>query len=557
MAKNERQEDDGRREASLSHTPATSRRRLIQVLGAGVATGVAGCSANPGQETDTGTPTGAATGTATGTATESGRKVQQSATIGIPRNVSEDWQAVYGVTPYWARILEPLTWATHDFKAAPWLAKDWKRTGNKTWEFYLRENVTFHNGDPLTADAVVFSLKKFLTEPSFAKLIQDFAQLKPEGVKKTDTRTVELNTTSPMPIMPERLTHLFFVIQHPESSKEQKWGNVIGTGPYELQDIKPDDRMTVTAYDDYWGDPAKMEELTYRFIEDTNTRALALSGGQIDVGMNLSPSQFETLDRAEGTKATTQTEPETATLHFNNTNPPVDDVKLRKGLNYAVSQADIIEGALNGIGKPARGLVPPFMWFSAHDSLPTYGPNKSKAKQLVEESSYDGETLKLVGNAKSTVVDNPDLIAQIFREQAKAVGVDVGINMVSSSAYSEAENTGGGYHIFLSGEFTAHASGTDLFETYDTRYDLGPPWQFDEETMQKLASLLEKARTATKPATRKEAFRNAERLLVVQEAVFIPVAYQEYVVGTEANVGTFDWHPLKLNNRMEQFEQYR
>lgn len=553
MPTNETKADDDQRETPSSHTTSTSRRRLLHLLGGGATAGLAGCSGESGQGTATGTETGTGTATEIGT----GEELQKSATIGIPRNVTEDWQAVYGVTPYWARVLEPLTWVTADFKAAPWLAKDWKRTGEKTWEFYLREDVTFHNGDPLNADAVVFSLRKFLTEPSFAKLLQDFAQLKPEGVEKIDDMTVKLNNTGPLSLMPERLTHLFFVIQHPNSSKEQKWGNVIGTEPYKEKELKPDDRLIVSAYDEYWREPPQMEELTYRFIEDDNTRALALTGGQIDVGMDLSPSRFDILNNAKNTDAIAQTTATTGTLHFNNTNPPVNDVKLRKALNYAVSQKKIVEGALNGIGEPAKGLVPPIMWFSAHDSLPAYGPNKSKAKQLIEESDYNGETLKLIANQQSTLIQNPKLIAQVFQQQAKNVGVPVEIQMLEGSGYSEAENTGGGGHIFLSGEFTSHASGTDMFETYDTRYNLGPPWEFDKKTEEKLASLLEKARSATNPEVAKDAYGQAERLLIVQEAILIPLYYQKYIVGTKANVMEFDWHPLKLYNRMEKFKQMK
>lgn len=550
MPTNDSKLDDGHSEPHR-HATRTSRRRLLHLLGAGTVAGLAGCSGEPGQGTDTETETG------TDTETGANAELQQSATIGIPRNVTQEWNKVYGMTPYFARVLEPLTWVTPDFKAAPWLAEDWKRTGEKTWEFYLREGVTFHNGDPLNADAVVFSLKKFLTEPSFAKLMQDFAQLKPEGVTKKDDMTVTLNNTSPLSLMPERLTHLFFVIQHPDSSKEQKWGNVIGTGPYEEKEVKPDDRLLVSAYDDYWQEPPKMEELTYRYMEDDNTRALALTGGQIDVGIDLSPSQFDTLNNAENTNAIAETTATTGTLHFNNTNPPVDDRKLRIGLNYAVSQKEIVDGALNGIGEPAKGLVPPIMWFSAHDSLPAYGPDKTKAKQLIEESNYNGETLKLIANSQSTLIQNPKLIAQVFQQHAKDVGVAVEIAMLDSSGYSDAEDTGGNGHIFLSGEFTAHASGTDMFETYDTRYDLGPPWKFDEETQEKLASLLEKARSATKPEVAKEAYREAEHLLIVQEAILIPLYYQKYVVGTKANVAKFDWHPLKLYNRMEKFKQMK
>lgn len=547
MPKRESHTDDGEREVSPRHTISTSRRRLLHLLGATGAAGLAGCSGDGGQGTET------ETGTEADTETET--KLQGSATIGITRSVSEDWQTVYGMTPYWARVLEPLTRVTPELETKPWLAKDWKRTDDKTWEFYLREGVTFHNGEPLNADSVIFSLKKFLTEPAFSGFLQSWSKLKPKGIRKGDNLTVELTNTSPFPAMPQRLTHLFFGIQHTKSSKDKKWGGTIGTGPYKLEEIKPDDQMTVSAFNDYWGkEPPQMEELTYRFIEDDNTRALALTGGQIDVGIDLSPSQFDALNNARNTEAVAQTAPRTGLLHFNNTEPPLDDITLRKALNYAVSQKKIIEGAQNGIGKPARGHVPPMIWLSAHDSLPKYGPDKTKAKQLVKKSDYDGEILKVISNTGGKTVQNPKLTAQIFQQQAKDVGVEVEIQMLDSSAYDEAVTSGSG-QIYQEGVFTSHAMPSDLFETYDRSHSASsPPFEFDEETEQKLASLLMKADQSQKPKLQKNAIHDLEQLLVKQETIVAPLYYKKYIAGVNAKAAEFDWHPLKLYNRMERFK---
>lgn len=543
----ESQADEGEREVSSRHTISTSRRRLLHLLGATGAAGLAGCSGDGGQGTETETGTKAET--------EAETKLQGSATIGITRSVSEDWQTVYGMTPYWARVLEPLALVTPELEAKPWLAKDWKRTDDKTWEFYLQEDVTFHNGEPLNADSVIFSLKKFLTEPAFSGFLQSWSKLKPKGIRKVDDHTVELTNTSAFPAMPQRLTHLFFVIQHTDSSKDKKWGGTIGTGPYKLEEIKPDDQMTVSAYDDYWGDvQPQMEELTFRYIEDDNTRALALTGGQIDVGMDLSPSQFDTLNNAKDTDAVAQTAARTGLLHFNNTEPPLKDITLRKALNYAVSQEKIIKGALNGIGKPARGHVPPMIWVSAHDSLPKYGPDKTKAKQLVEKSDYDGKTLNLVSNPGGKTVQNPKLTAQIFQQQAKDVGVEVEIQMLDSSAYDEAV-TSGSAQIYHEGVFTSHAMPSDLFESYDRSHTApSPPFEFDKETEQKLASLLKKADQSQKPQVQKKAFHDLEHLLVEQESIVAPLYYKKYIAGVNAKAAEFDWHPLILYNRMERFK---
>lgn len=552
MPTQESSEDDSQREVSVYKTNTTSRRQLLRLLGAGGLAGLAGCSAADDEGTETGTEPGA--DTATGTATTTGKELQQRATIGIPANITRDWQTVYGVSPYWHRMLEPLTWCTPEYKAKPWLATDWERTGKKTWEFNLRDDVTFHNGDPLNADAVVFSFKKLFTNPANGDFISGFANLKADGARKVDDLTVELTNTDPFPNMPERLTHLFFVVQHPDSSKDQKWGNVIGTGPYKEEELKPDDRLTVSAYDNYWRESQpKMEELTYRYIKDKNTRALALSGGELDAGLKLSPSQFDTLNNAKETNAVAQPTSWTAQLQFNNTKPPIDDVKLRKALNYAVSQKTIVNGALSGIGDPARGTVPPMIWWSAYDSLPEYGPDKAKAKQLVGESDYDGETLTIVSSSQPFVPENPKLAAQIFQQEAKAVGVDVEVKMLEPGAFDKAEEAGNG-HIFQTGSLSSHALTYDLLAQFTSARVANHPYTFKADRQKKIDSLFKKGKTARDPAVTKDALGKLQHMLVEDVVIFIPMYYKKWVIGTRSNVAEFDWHPLKRYQRMERLE---
>lgn len=547
MPMSERKPDVRQREASSHKNTSTSRRRILHLLGAGGVVGLTGCSADSGGE---GTKT---TGTSTDTATNTGKELQPRATIAIPSNPTQDWHTVYGVTPYWHRMLEPLTWCTPDLKAKPWLATDWKRTGEKTWEFYLREDVTFHNGDPLTAEAVVHSYKKFLTGTPFNDYWQEWSQLQPGGIEKVDDKTVKFTNSSPFPNLPERLTHLVWGVQHPESAKNQKWGGVIGTGPYKFKSIKHDKRVTVSSYDNYWKSSPKMEELTFRWFKDRNTRALALMGGEVDVGMTLSPSSFKRIEKANKTNATAQEEPRTAIMNFNNTKSPTDDVKLRKALNYVVSQKKVIDGALSGIGTPAKGLIPPMIWYSAHDSLPAYGPDKAKAKQLVNESKYNGETLKLLSSTEGRVTENPELAAQIVRQQAKEVGVDIEIKMLEPGAYSKAESKGKGGHIFQQGVFTAHALSYDLFIDYTTSWQKHP-FSFDKEQAEKLDSLHHTATTADTPKEAKEAFGKLQRIIVEDLAIMIPLYYKKYIMGTDAKVKSFDWHPIKRYNQWEKLE---
>lgn len=528
----------------------TTRRAILQFLGASGAGGLAGCFT--AIQNNQGTQKGNKEQDSENRQ-NNGNPSQTKATVGIPHNVTKDWQVTFGVSPYWSRILEPLTWPTHELEAAPWLATDWTRTGETTWEFSLRKGVTFHNGDPLNTDSVIFSLKKILQNPYHADLMIYFSQMDPNGFRKVDDLTVEITTFIPMPNLPKRLTHLFFAIQHPNSSQEQTWGNVIGTGPYEEEAIKPNEELRVSAYDDYWQGPPKLEGLTFRFIEDKNTRTLALRGDKIDVGLNLSTSKFHPLQKSNQNHAVTQPQPQVVLLHINNKKPPTDDLKLRKALNYCVSQKEIIEGALSGLGDPARGPVPPMIEWSAHESLPTYGPDKGKAKRLVAESDYNGETIKIFSSSQSERTQNPKLTAQIFQQQAKDIGIDVEIQMLERAAFDEAKGSGKGGHLFQTATITSNALAYDLLIQYGS-IRVSTPFRFDRQLREKLSSLYNKGRTATAPEVTKKALRKLQHIIVDEEAIMVPLYYKRYIVGTSTDVVEFDWHPLYRYQRMEKFE---
>lgn len=537
----DRSEGSSRQTASTGRTGTPSRRQLLYLLGAGGVTGLAGCSSNPGGGTEQ-SPGGRA-GSPTETKTEKQRQLRKSATIGIRDDITSDFQKyIGGVSPDYTRIFEPLTWATQDLKIKPWLATEWRATGDKTWEFDIREDVKFHNGKPLNADAVVFSLKELLT--TAGSWIYTWAKTRPDGVKKKDDMTVEITNTKAAPGYPGKMTHLIFSIQHPDRSQ----GNPIGTGPYQFEGKKDGQRVTVSAFEDYWQGPMqKTEKLTYRILTDRNTRALTLKGGKIDVGHELPTSQFESIENAKSTNAKTQAQQAPVWVAFEDS-PPTTDIKLRKGLNYAVSQQTVIDGSQNGIGIPARGPVPKIVWWSAHDSLPEYGPDKAKAKSLVANSKYDGETLKLFADARSEI-PSVKVVAQILQQSAKEVGVDVEIKMMEGGAFDEAKEKQKG-DLYLIQDSIPRVGNLFLFNQDPTRNYLKSLEGF--EGVEEIQSLAEKARQSHDRSVMEESLRKAQHM-VMDNALILPLFYKKYVTGMHTNI-EFDLHPIAEDCRWETLE---
>lgn len=491
-----------------------SRRKVLHLLGAGGVAGVAGC-ASGGPDGTNSTEDGSGD-TATAEETES---LQQSATIAMATNVTGDiWDVYGGVSPYKTNVLEPLIWVTDEMKKEPWLATEWEAVDDTTWEFTLRDGVTFHNGDPLRADAVVFSFKEILTEWEWAPA---WLRLTPDRITTVDDLTVEFSTTEPLPYFPGSIAHNMVAIQHPDRNREDS--EVIGTGPYKVDEITPDQHVTVSAFDEYWNTAPTTAELTFRPIADPNTRALALTGHNVDIAFKPPKAKFDSLTQTDETDVIKKVAPRAGFGEFHVENAPVDDVTFRKGLNYAVSQKGIVDSVMNGIGEPARGPIAKIIYWSAHDSLPQYGPDKDTARELIEQSSYDGETLQLL------ITNNPQSsqapvaskqLAQVLQQTASDVGVDIQIQTFEYSTFIDKWDQGNG-HLRLFEMGTKSAAADYLIDNLP----------LSEE----VSSRIEEGKQATDPAEKKAAYEEVIQHYM-EQAVVIPLYYKQYLVGTYGDI---------------------
>ncbi|WP_435158495.1 ABC transporter substrate-binding protein [Haladaptatus sp. DFWS20] len=515
-----------------------SRRSAVQTIGAGSLIGLAGCSSSSDSPNQS-DPYGSSTSTTGGD--DGATSGSKSATVALATDLTAGTWGVYGgVMPYYTNILEPLIWVSKDMKLEPWLATEWKATGETTWEFTLRKDVTFHNGKPLTAEAVVFSFHQLLDEWSWAP---GWLHVEKDGVKALDETTVEFTTTDPFPTFPGTIAHNMVAIQHPD--RDRKAGEAIGTGPFKVENVKKEQFVQTTAFKDYWNEPPKLSGLKFRVITDANTRALSLSAHETDVAYQPPRNKINSIQKASKTNVETQGSPSAGYLGINLHKSPTDDVKFRKALNYAVNQNAIVESILSGVGKPARGSIAPSIYWSAHDQLPEYGPNKSKAKSLVKSSNYDGEALKLL---VSTDMTDGKLLAQAVAQQMEAVGVTINIQVLEDAAFNDAERNGQG-HLALSEKGTnSGAADYVIYESFHSEGDMNERLYGDEGTGlynlgSKVDSLLETGFQTGSKEKKKEVYREVQRM-IAEKAVIVPLYYSEYVVVSFRDVNNLDLRPI-------------
>jgi peptide/nickel transport system substrate-binding protein len=190
-------------------------------------------------------------------------------------------------------VYEGLVTRDKEWKLAPALATAWKQTSPNVWRFELRKGVTFHDGSPFTADDVVYSFARAAGDGS--DLRSNFNEIK--EVRKIDSHTVELESKSPFPILPDVYTTVF--IMNKKWCEENNAGKPVdrrkgienaasfranGTGPYRLRERQPGIKTTFTRNGNYWGKiEGNVTEVIYTPIGNDATRVAALVSGEIDV----------------------------------------------------------------------------------------------------------------------------------------------------------------------------------------------------------------------------------------------------------------------------------
>lgn len=469
-----------------------------------------------------------------------------SKTIALGRSLtSGDWSMYGGAAPYYSPMHETLTASSHDFsEIEPWLATEWETVDDTIWEFTLRDDVMFHNGEDLTADVVAQSLSALLADRPLG-----WAKVTDESFTALDDRTLQVETVARFGALAGTLSHPLFGIQHPSSYERP-----IGTGPFEAEAADADRPLETVRFGDYWGDEPQLEELTFEGVSDPTTRSTSLQSGDIDASFEIPRQDYELLSANEDIQVRTKREPRAGSAMVNLYNSPTDDADLRRALNYAVDQQAIVESVLSGIGAPAKGPYPPMIPWSAHEDLPAYGPDLDRARELVEQSGYDGEDVEL---HVSSDTPHMQLIATRMQERFAEIGVSSTIRQFGrGSFYTTEQKAESNLTLIELGSINGaadylvrlqfHSEGGDNAALYESEgtglYNLGG----------EVDKLIEEGDRALDEETKHRAYREVQQR-VMEQGVLVPIYNKEYVFGQRSNTTGPQMHAVPHMTRWTEF----
>ena len=305
-------------------------------------------------------------------------------------------------------VYEPLVGRNKDLSLTPMLATSWKQTSPTVWRFELRKGVQFHDGTPFTADDVVFSLARTQVEGSDMKsYTNDFKE-----VRKIDSHTVEIETKTPFPILPDVLSLVYIMskkwcetnqatvpVDRRKGVENTASFKANGTGPFRVRERQPNVRTVFTRNGSYWGKiEGNVTEVVFTPIGNDATRVAALLSGEVDVMEPVPVQDIDRVNSSANTRAVTGPELRTIFLGMDQKRDellysnvkgknPFKDKRVRQAFYQAIDIKGIKKTVMRGASNPSAQLVGPGInGFQPEMKRLPY--DVEAAKKLMAEAGY-------------------------------------------------------------------------------------------------------------------------------------------------------------------------
>lgn len=441
----------------------------------------------------------------------------------------------------WSQVYETLVRLTPDLQVEPGLAVSWSQAQDgRSWDFHLRQGVTFHDGSPFTAQAVVFSY----SPDSYSRR----TVLRPvEAVEAVGDHWVRFRLRRPMPL-PYYLTHVGWPVMAPHCvDAEGRFVRPIGTGPFQFESQAADREIVLSRNTHYWGKVPAVSKVVFKVVPAAPARVISLEAGELDMIVKVPESDVSRLERLAGVRVHRRLSTFTDFIQFNCRRVPFSELDLRRAVAYVIDTRKLVRDLLDGVGQPARGRpFSPVMLYS-NPELKLYERDPARARRLMAEAGWkdtDGDgtadkerrplcvTLLVTQNANVAAGGRFFALAEAVQAALKEIGMHVTIRQLEGGAFLRAERKGEfdmllrtGFYVW--GNYPRHF----FLHQSDNLYS-----HFDDPAFDKLIRAADAAtETAAQQALYERLQREALRLLPG-----FYLAHQEKVVATRSWVEGYE-----------------
>ncbi|MCK1976245.1 glutathione ABC transporter substrate-binding protein [Jeotgalicoccus huakuii] len=458
-------------------------------------------------------------------------------------HAANDGYSLYVMT----NIYETLVKLNQDLELEPGLAESYEQISDTTWEFKLREGIKFHDGSDFNAEVVKANLDRVRDEEVASPLSFLFTEI--DEVEVVDDYTVQVHTKQPFAALPAHLAHpgghmISKEVIDADYAQMEEGGNPltevnktpVGTGFFKFEDIKEGEEITLVRNEEYWGDPAEPESITFRAVPEDQSRIAELTSGTADIIYPMDPNDVEQVDSNEGSEVQQRPSANMTYLGFNTEKEPFNDENVRLAIASAIDKNSIIENILVGIHEVAETPLNPTV-FGYSENLDPIEYDLDQAKEYLAESDYpDGFSAEVVLNSRT----HQD-VATYIQEVLKELNIDLEISLMEAGAYQE-YTANGDHEMFMGGWGTV---------TLDADYGLYPMFHSDNigaagnrtrYSNPEVDELLDNARVELDEETRLQMYEDAQQIIIDEEPL-IPIFHTKLLTGINSDLDGYYQYP--------------
>lgn len=312
-----------------------------------------------------------------------------------------------------------------DGKLLPSLAESYEADGS-VWRFTLRKGVNFHDGSPLTAQAVKATLDKILDKEVKTSYKFGFSSI--QEVKATNELTVEIVSKQPNYLLPGFLAEMPVLSEKQLAAGDSYKTELNGTGPFKVAEWKRGEYVRLTRNDAYWGTKPEFKEVTVKYAADESTRIAELLSGSADIAEDIPPASVERLKGEKGISVVSEPGVRVTWLSYS-FKAPFDQEKVRQAVYYGIDRKGLAEGLYGEYAAPA--LSPVIAGGSGYaEAYPVGDFDPDKAKQLLADAG-----VKLPLQTEMDIRKADLDVSQVIQAQLKNIGIEVKLNTIEDGQF--------------------------------------------------------------------------------------------------------------------------
>lgn len=432
------------------------------------------------------------------------------------------------VSGYW--VYDTLVKMDENLQEQPCLASSWEQLSETSWQFNLRDDVSFIDGTKMNGEAVKFCLERAAATARAASYSGFIA-----GIEVKDEYTIVLTTKQPYAAVLNNLANPINCIFSPTAYEnnggdEGLVNNPVGSGPYKCVEFVINDHSYYERNEDYWGEKPAIDRIEVSVIPEESTRLIALQQGEVDLIYAPSPNEFANIEADENLSMIVSPRARNVYIGINAKSEALQDANLRHAIQLAIDPDAIVDSILEGQQRKVdgNGLIPVEICKSPFTIGEGYNPEK--AKELLAQSSYNGEPIQFWAPENRYMRDSQ--VAQVIQQQLAEVGINTSLEIVEFGTLTSSLGSGGNVLCLYGWGFTTMEpyTGTNQLLSSSSVFNY---YGFEDPEAD---AMMEEAMGMTDPAKIAQVYSEISRRAIEDVHCILPLYFMNNSYASTANL---------------------